>query len=119
MKCIVYCAILGAAFVYGLGPYVVEPIRASAQGRTRREVSSQSHLPGTKRAALKVPSLNGKMWRLWTRLEDFPRGFDQCELALAAKIFEASHTYKLKGMDKYLTFIEKNVTFCMGDGTCL
>ena len=48
------------------------------------------------------------MWRLWTKLEDFPRGFDHCELALRAKIFEASHTYKLKGMDKYLTVIEEN-----------
>jgi hypothetical protein len=60
------------------------------------------------RAYLFLTSLNGKMWRLWTRLEDFPRGFDHCELALEAKIFEASHTYKLKGMDKYLTVIEEN-----------
>ena len=60
------------------------------------------------RAYLFLTSLNGKMWRLWTRLDDFPRGFDHCELALEAKIFEASHTYKLKGMDKYLTIIEEN-----------
>ena len=60
------------------------------------------------RAYLFLTSLNGKMWRLWTHLEDFPRGFDHCELALEAKIFEASHTYKLKGMDKYLTVIEEN-----------
>jgi len=60
------------------------------------------------RAYLFLTSLNGKMWRLWTPLEDFPRGFDHCELALEAKIFEASHTYKLKGMDKYLTVIEEN-----------
>ena len=60
------------------------------------------------RAYLFLTSLNGKMWRLWTRLEDFPRGFDHYELALEAKIFEASHTYKLKGMDKYLTVIEEN-----------
>jgi len=264
MKCIVNCAILGAALVYGLGPRVVEPTKASAQGQTTREVKSESHLPRTKYAAFKVPSLweytapliapekrdsnpsraqkdptvvfyggkwhvfmtvklpgrsaieycsfkkweeanrsqrtilkvsnsdyycapqvfyftphrkwylvyqmgvpsaskmwvaysttsdianpnswtqampvldggkndprkvggldywiicdsqraylfltslNGKMWRLWTRLEDFPQGFDHCELALEAKIFEASHTYKLKGMDKYLTVIEEN-----------
>jgi hypothetical protein len=61
----------------------------------------------SQRAYLFLTSLNGKMWRLWTRLEDFPRGFDHCELALEAKIFEASHTYKLKGMDKYLTIIEE------------
>jgi hypothetical protein len=60
------------------------------------------------RAYLFLTSLNGKMWRLWTRLDDFPRGFDHCELVLEAKIFEASHTYKLKGMDKYLTVIEEN-----------
>jgi len=60
------------------------------------------------RAYLFLTSLNGKMWRLWTRLEDFPRGFDHCELALEARIFEASHTYKLKGTDKYLTVIEEN-----------
>ena len=60
------------------------------------------------RAYLFLTSLNGKMWRLWTRLEDFPRGFGSCELALEAKVFEASHTYKLKGMDKYLTVIEED-----------
>lgn len=60
------------------------------------------------RAYLFLTSLNGKMWRLWTKLEDFPRGFDHCELALEAKIFEASHTYKLKGMERYLTIIEEN-----------
>jgi hypothetical protein len=55
-----------------------------------------------------LTSLNGKMWRLWTNLEDFPKGFAHCELALEAKIFEASHTYKLKGTDKYLTIVEEN-----------
>ena len=60
------------------------------------------------RAYLFLTSLNGKMWRLWTRLEDFPRGFDHCELALEAKVFEASHTYKLKGVARYLTVIEEN-----------
>ena len=60
------------------------------------------------RAYLFLTSLNGQMWRLWTRLEDFPRGFDHCELALEAGIFEASHTYRLKGMRKYLTVIEED-----------
>ena len=60
------------------------------------------------RAYLFLTSLNGKMWRLWTDLKDFPLGFDHCKLALQAKIFEASHTYKIKGMDKYLTIIEEN-----------
>jgi hypothetical protein len=48
------------------------------------------------------------MWRVWTKLEDFPEGFDHPEVALRAKIFEASHTYRLKGLDKYLTIVEEN-----------
>ncbi len=60
------------------------------------------------RAYLFFTSLNGKMWRLWTELDDFPTGFDHCEVALAAKIFEASHTYRLKGINKYLTVVEEN-----------
>jgi hypothetical protein len=60
------------------------------------------------RAYLFYTTLNGKMWRLWTKIEDFPRGFDHCELALEAKIFEASHTYKLKGLNQYVTIIEED-----------
>ena len=60
------------------------------------------------RAYLFFTNLNGQMWRLWTDRKDFPRGFGHCELALEAKIFEASHTYRLKGQDKYLTIIEEN-----------
>jgi hypothetical protein len=60
------------------------------------------------RAYLFLTNLDGKMWRLWTLLADFPKGFGHCELALDAKIFEASHTYRLKGLDKYLTIVEEN-----------
>ena len=60
------------------------------------------------RAYLFFTSLNGKMWRMWTELVRFPDGFDHCEVALQAKVFEASHTYRVKGMDKYLTIIEEN-----------
>jgi hypothetical protein len=60
------------------------------------------------RAYLFFTSLNGKMWRLWTNLDDFPKGFDHCELALEAKIFEASHTYRLKGLNQYLTIVEED-----------
>lgn len=60
------------------------------------------------RAYLFLTDLKGKMWRLWTSLEDFPKGFGHCEVALQAKIFEASHTYKLKGLDQYLTIVEEN-----------
>lgn len=61
-----------------------------------------------KRAYLFFTSLNGKLWRCWTDLNDFPRGFDHCEIALQAAIFEASHTYKLKGTGKYLSIVEQN-----------
>ena len=60
------------------------------------------------RAWLFLTNLNGKMWRLWTKLSDFPSGFDHPSLALQAAVFEASHTYRLKGTDKYLTIIEEN-----------
>ncbi len=60
------------------------------------------------RAYLFFTSLNGKLWRMWTKLEDFPNGFGHCELALQAAIFEASHTYRLKGTGKYLTFVEQD-----------
>ncbi len=53
-------------------------------------------------------TLNGKMWRLKTPIEQFPHGFDHCELALEDRIFEASHTYRIQGQDKYLTLIEEN-----------
>ena len=59
-------------------------------------------------AYLFFTSLNGKMWRMRTKLEDFPKGFGHCELALQASIFEASHTYRLKGTGKYLTIVEEN-----------
>ena len=61
-----------------------------------------------RRAYLYYTSNNGKMWRMWTRLEDFPGGFGHPEVALQADIFEASHTYRLKGMSQYLTIVEAN-----------
>ena len=48
------------------------------------------------------------MWRLWTPIEQFPAGFDHCEVALQAQIYEASHTYRIKGTNKFLTIIEEN-----------
>lgn len=58
------------------------------------------------RAYLFFTSLDGRMWRMWTPLELFPYGFDHCDLALQADIFEASHTYRLLGQDSYLTVVE-------------
>jgi hypothetical protein len=57
-------------------------------------------------AYLFFTSNNGKMWRSRTQLADFPRGFDPPKFCLEADIFEASHTYRLKGQDKYLTLVE-------------
>jgi hypothetical protein len=61
-----------------------------------------------RRAYLFFTNLNGKLWRMWTPLEEFPRGFDHCEVALSAAIFEASHTYKVKGSGKFLTIVEED-----------
>jgi len=58
------------------------------------------------RAHLFFTSLNGRMWRSETTLDKFPRGWSRPVVALQADVFEASHTYRLKGMDKYLTLIE-------------
>jgi hypothetical protein len=60
------------------------------------------------RAYLFLTSLDGRMWRLWTTREEFPQGFRDFTLALEAKIFEASHTYRLKGQNRYLTIVEEN-----------
>ena len=58
------------------------------------------------KAHLFFTSLNGKMWRCETSLDNFPHGFSQPVVALQADVFEASHTYRLKGRNKYLTLIE-------------
>lgn len=60
------------------------------------------------RAYLFLTSLDGKLWRLSTEIGKFPAGFGGCELALEGRIFEASHTYKVLGEDKYLTLIEES-----------
>lgn len=55
---------------------------------------------------------SGKMWRMRTKLADFPSGFGELAIAYQGKIFEASHTYRLKGREKgegqWLTIIEEN-----------
>ena len=58
------------------------------------------------RAHLFFTSLDGHMFRSETTLEAFPHGWDLPRVALQADIFEASHTYRLKGMEKYLTVVE-------------
>ena len=62
----------------------------------------------SRRAYLFFTSLNGKMWRMHTKLADFPHGFGDLAVALRANIFEASHIYTLKGMNAYINVIEAN-----------
>jgi len=58
------------------------------------------------RAYLFFTSLNGQMWRSETKLTGFPGGWSQPTVVLRGDIFEASHTYYLKGLDKFLTIVE-------------
>jgi hypothetical protein len=60
------------------------------------------------RAYFFFTSLDGRMWRMWTTLDEFPLGFRDCQLALKADIFEASHIYRVKGTEKYMAVIEAN-----------
>lgn len=46
------------------------------------------------------------MWRAETQLDDFPGGWSTSQLVLQDDIFEASHTYRVRGHDTYLTLIE-------------
>ena len=63
------------------------------------------------KAHLFFTSNDGRMWRSETKLADFPAGWDRPRVVLQGDIFEASHTYRLRGLDKYLTLIE-----AVGDG---
>jgi len=58
------------------------------------------------KAHLFFTTLDGKMWREETALDRFPAGWSEPKLALQDDVFEASHTYKIKGSEKYLTVIE-------------
>jgi hypothetical protein len=58
------------------------------------------------KAHLFFTSLDGQMWRAETKLGDFPGGWSQPRVVLRGDIFEASHTYRLKGLEKYLTLVE-------------
>jgi hypothetical protein len=58
------------------------------------------------KAHLFFTSLDGKMWRCETPLAQFPKGWSTPVVTLTGDVFEASHTYRLQGSNKYLTFIE-------------
>ena len=52
---------------------------------------------------------NGRFYRSRTKIEDFPHGMSEPEIAIEETretLFEGSMTYKIKGTDKYLTLIE-------------
>ena len=52
---------------------------------------------------------NGRFYRSRTRIEDFPNGMGDVEVAIQGNrnnLFEGSMTYKVKGTDTYLTIIE-------------
>jgi hypothetical protein len=52
-------------------------------------------------------SLDGKMWRSRTPINQFPKGWSDPVVALQADVFEASHTYRVQGRrERYLTVIE-------------
>jgi hypothetical protein len=62
-----------------------------------------------RKAHLFYTSDDGHFWRRETAKEKFPFGWSPVELVLQdtrQELFEASHTYKLKGRDQYLTIIE-------------
>jgi len=58
------------------------------------------------KAHLFFTSLDGNMWRAETTLAEFPHRWSNPAIALSGDVFEASHTYRLKGLGKYLTLIE-------------
>ena len=59
-----------------------------------------------RKAHIFFTSLDGKMWRSETTLARFPLGWNTPTLAIQGDIFEASHTYRVLGQNRYLTFVE-------------
>lgn len=51
-------------------------------------------------------TLDGRMWRSETSIAQFPRGWIRPRIALQGDLYEASHTYRLKGRSQYLTMVE-------------
>jgi glycosyl hydrolase family 62 len=58
------------------------------------------------KAHLFFTSHAGWMWRSETQLGDFPDGWSEPKVVLKGDIFEASHTYRVKGTDQFLTLVE-------------
>jgi len=58
------------------------------------------------RAYLFFTSLDGRLRRMSTGINDFPHGFSNLTLALKADIFEAAHIYRVGDRGTYLGLIE-------------
>jgi hypothetical protein len=59
-----------------------------------------------RKAHLFYTTLKGEMWRAETALGQFPGGWGEPKLALRDDIYEASHTYRIKGKQEYWTIVE-------------
>jgi hypothetical protein len=57
-------------------------------------------------ARLFFTTLDGRMWRADAKRADFPHGWSTPQVVLRGDIFEASHTYKVKGTRAYVTLVE-------------
>src|SRR5438445_3496951 len=58
------------------------------------------------RAHLFFTSNDGRMWRRGTARAASPRGWGLPAVGVRGDIFEAGHTYRLKGLNRFLTIIE-------------
>ena len=58
------------------------------------------------KAHLFFTSNNGLMWRAETSLQSFPKRWSKPEVVLRDDVFEASHTYRIRGGKGFLTVIE-------------
>jgi hypothetical protein len=59
-----------------------------------------------RQAHLFFTTLNGRMYRADAPLAEFPNGWGAPKVVLEGDIYEASHTYHLKGSDRCLTLVE-------------
>jgi len=64
------------------------------------------------KAHLFFTSHAGLMWRSETQLSKFPGGWSEPEVVLKGDFFEASHTYRVKGANSYLTLVEARDRDC-------
>ncbi len=58
-------------------------------------------------AFLFFTTLDGRMWRAETPMDQFPdRGWSEPQVVLRDDLFEASHTYRIQGTNRFLTVVE-------------